>query len=138
MLKYQAFIPTLQAWSKAALGIDFDDFFTAKSTALRICPVIQQRCQGANQQYANVVDRVAELEGKPFGSFDEAWGDNVAGRTIHLVLTQIRPEAHCAHVVPDGVSPPGDHKCVNIDYSKEYFDDRELFGAPEGDVFTCD
>lgn len=138
VLRYEAWIPNLQAWNMAALGLDFGDSTTDKAAASKLCPVIQQRCQGANQQYANAKDCVAVLEGKPFGNFDEAWGDNVVCRIIHLILTKIRPEVHCPHVGPVGGSPPDNYKCVNIDYSKEYFDDAQLFGAPEGDVFPCD
>jgi hypothetical protein len=65
------------------------------------------------------------------------WGDNVVCREIHLILTHVRPEIHCPHVGPEGGNKVGGYKCVNIDYSREYFDDAELFGAPEGDVFTC-
>jgi hypothetical protein len=99
--------------------------------------VIQKQCTGPNKQYANELDCVARLQLKPFGSFDEAWGDNIACRAIHLILTGVRPEVHCPHVGPHGGSPPDSYKCVNIDYSKDYFDDSTLFGAPEGDVFTC-
>jgi hypothetical protein len=112
--------PVIQNFAKAAL-----------------CPEIQKACTGANQQYDSEADCTAKLGEKPFGSFDEAWGDNVVCRTIHLVLTRVRPEVHCPHVGPLGGSPPDNYKCVDIDYSTEYFDDDTVFGAPEGDVFTC-
>lgn len=101
-----------------------------------LCPVIQQRCTGSNQQYLDEAACVAELGVKNFGSFDEAWGDNVVCRQIHSLLTLVRPEVHCPHVGPNGRSPPNNYKCVDIDYSVEYFDDQQLFGS-SGDFF-CD
>ena len=137
VLKYHAWIPNLQAWTAAATGQDLGNFAIQTLAKTILCPTIQKQCSGSNQQYSNVLDCVAQLELKPFGSFDEAWGDNIACRTIHLILTKVRPEVHCPHVGPKGGSPPDNYKCVDIDYSKEYFDDDTLFGAPEGDVFTC-
>lgn len=62
--------------------------------AAEVCPLIQQRCAGVNQQYDSVGDCMAKLESKSFGSFDEIWGDNIACRVIHLILTQMRPEVN--------------------------------------------
>jgi hypothetical protein len=42
---------------------------------------------------------------------------------------------HCPHVGPVGGSPPNNYKCVNINYTVDYFNDMELFGA--ADVFNC-
>lgn len=69
----------------------------------------------------------------PLANGSARWGDNVVCRQIHLLLTNVRPEVHCPHV-----GPTGGGKCVDIEYSREYFDDAQLFGAPEGEVFTCD
>lgn len=44
----------------------------------------------------------------------------------------VRPDVHCPHV-----GPTGGGKCVDIDYSTDYFDDERLFKAPLGSVFTC-
>ncbi|KAF2216223.1 hypothetical protein CERZMDRAFT_81373 [Cercospora zeae-maydis SCOH1-5] len=138
VLKYHAWIPNLQAWTNAASGVDFDSPLLQNVTVSQLlCPNIQKMCTGANQQYSSTADCVKQLSGKPFGSFDEAWGDNVVCRMIHVLLTKVRPEVHCPHVGPLGGSPPDNWKCVDIDYSAEYFDDDVLFGAPEGDVFTC-
>jgi hypothetical protein len=93
------------------------------------------------------VDCITELSLKPFGTFDEAWGDNVVRRLIHIVLAQIRPDVsrtlflfglpintmqvHCMHV-----GPTGGGKCVNIDYNAEYIDgDAALFGG--NNAFVC-
>lgn len=72
------------------------------------------------------------MTSKPFGNYDEVWGDNVACRTIHLILAGVRPDAHCPHVGPDGGM-----KCVNEPYNHGYFDDEDLFGAPSGKTFIC-
>lgn len=102
------------------------------AAAQGLCPVIQQRCTGKDQQYSSVEDCAAQLGAKPFGNFDEAWGDNIACRTIHIILTMVRPDVHCPHV-----GPTGGGKCVDIDYSTDYFDDERLFKGPLGSVFTC-
>ncbi|KAJ7209274.1 hypothetical protein GGX14DRAFT_566458 [Mycena pura] len=62
---------------------------------------------------------------------DEAWGDNVCCRFIHLILAAIRPEVHCQHV-----GPTGGGKCIDIPYNQVYFDD-ELFGSRDG-TFDCE
>lgn len=144
-MKYAAWIPNLEAWISTSTGANFDGiegWIIGRGAAAALCPVIQKRCTGANAQYPSGALGASECElemlKKPFGSFDEAWGDNVVCRAIHLILTQVRPEVHCPHVGPRGGSPPDNFKCVDIDYSEEYFDDAQLFGVPEGDVFTCD
>jgi hypothetical protein len=59
--------------------------------AKALCPVIQQRCTGSNQQYVSVDDCIAQLSLKPFGNYDEVWGDNIVCRTIHVILTGVDP-----------------------------------------------
>lgn len=130
--RYHAWIPNLEAWIQAGTGFDFGALLIQKFVAGGLCPMIQQRCTGANQVYSSVLDCALELELKPFGSFDEAWGDTVVCRVIHLILTQVRPDVHCPHV-----GPTGGGKCSAIGYSTDYFSDTELFGIPEGSVFTC-
>lgn len=137
VLKYHAWIPNLQAWIKTSVGHDIGNLGIQTVAKVALCPLIHKTCKGHNKQYHNDLDCIARLQLKTFGSFDEAWGDNIACRAVHLILARIRPEVHCPHVGLHGGSPPNNYKCVNIDYSKEYFDDGALFGAPEGDVFTC-
>lgn len=122
----------MQAWVQAATGFDFGGLALQKLVSVFLCPQIQQRCTGPNQQYGNVLLCILDLDLKNFGSFDEAWGDTVACRIIHLILTHVRPDVHCPHV-----GPTGGNKCVDIEYSVDYFDDSALFRAPEGSVFTC-
>ncbi|KAK4541393.1 hypothetical protein LTR36_007994 [Oleoguttula mirabilis] len=139
VLRYQAWIPNLQTWLKIAQGIDYDGIqgrVNECKTTEALCPQIQERCTGSNQQYNSTASCIAELESKPFGNYDEAWGDNIVCRTIHLLLTLVRPDVHCPHVGPKGGSPPNNYKCVDIDYSVEYFDDAALFVS--SDEFTCD
>ncbi|KAI5357278.1 hypothetical protein Slin14017_G122870 [Septoria linicola] len=130
--RYHAWIPNLEAWVEAGTGFDFGAYVYQKFVPLFLCPLIVQRCTGANQQYSDILSCTLALDTKPFGSFDEAWGDTVACRIIHLILTQVRPEIHCPHV-----GPSGGGKCIPIQYSIDYFDDYQLFGVPEGSAFTC-
>ncbi|CAK4032316.1 Hypothetical predicted protein [Lecanosticta acicola] len=118
--------------SQLASGVDYSNMQVQQAAVQGLCPVIQQRCTGSNQQYTSVQDCGQQLGAKPFGNFDEAWGDNIACRTIHLILTVVHPEVHCPHV-----GPTGGGKCSEIDYSVDYFDDDKLFQAPVGSVFTC-
>jgi hypothetical protein len=73
---------------------------------------------------------MVQLGMKPFGSFSDIWGDNVVCRTIHVILTGLRPDLHCPHV-----GPTGGEKCVDINYNGPYFNDDELFGG--NDTFKC-
>nr|AQA29300.1 hypothetical protein 7 [Fulvia fulva] len=130
--KYQSWIPNLQAWTKASSGIDYTNKQVQDAVAGGLCPVIQQRCQGKDLQFKDEQDCTKQLGAKPFGNFDEAWGDNLACRTIHVILTMVRPDIHCAHV-----GPTGGGKCIDIDYSVDYFDDADLFKEGEGTTFTC-
>ncbi|KAF4301440.1 hypothetical protein GTA08_BOTSDO10783 [Botryosphaeria dothidea] len=128
--QYDAWIPTLQLWTATANGIDYENRTIQQGAIAQVlCPTIQQRCVGQDQQYQSVEDCTAQLLTKEFGTFDEVWGDNIVCRMIHLILTVIRPDVHCAHV-----GPTGGGKCVNIDY-RIYFDDVTLFGVPE--PFMC-
>ncbi|KAK7447028.1 hypothetical protein VKT23_014241 [Stygiomarasmius scandens] len=133
--EYDAWIPNLQAWTSAATGIDYTNVLIQQgAVAAALCPTIQDRCTGSNQQFNSQIECVLELGQKPFGTFDEAWGDNIACRTIHLILTGHRPEVHCPHVGPHGGNGPDNYKCVDIDYN-EYLNDALLFGSSE--IFRC-
>ncbi|KAK0645039.1 hypothetical protein DIS24_g8287 [Lasiodiplodia hormozganensis] len=129
--QYDAWIPNLQLWTRVANGIDFENRTIQQGTVVQsLCPTIQKQCTGKDQVYQNVDDCTAQLLAKPFGTFDEVWADNVVCRIIHVLLTAIRPDVHCAHV-----GPTGGAKCVNSDYRLDYFDDDHLFGLPE--PFMC-
>lgn len=178
MLDYDAWIPNLNIWNFLARGeADITNPLVQQAFIQRICPGIQQMCVGPNQQYAEYVSRhslqhiwligdsvdacIASMNSKPFGNYDEVWGDNVACRTIHLILAGVRPDvrssplpftlslivpivfhlrhlmltqkqAHCPHV-----GPTGGMKCVNEPYNDGYFDDADLFGHPQGKTFIC-
>jgi len=71
VMQYDAWIPNLAAWTKAANGVNFDNAFIQTATAAALCPTIQQRCTGRNSQFSNLLSCVYYLESKPFGSFDE-------------------------------------------------------------------
>ncbi|KAL0571008.1 hypothetical protein V5O48_010955 [Marasmius crinis-equi] len=136
--KYDAWIPNIQPWISASTGVDYGNpLVQAAVPATALCPTIQQNCQGSNQQFANQLDCIAQLTFKPFGTFDEVWGDNLVCRIIHLLLTPVRPEVHCPHVGPRGGNGPDNFKCVNVDYVQGYFDDdTKLFGSAL-DTFSC-
>ncbi|OMP81462.1 hypothetical protein BK809_0002455 [Diplodia seriata] len=129
--QYDAWIPNLQLWTRVANGIDYENRTVQQGTvAQALCPTIQRQCTGNDRVYQSVDDCIGQLLAKPFGTFDEVWADNVVCRVIHVLLTAIRPDVHCAHV-----GPTGGGKCVDIDYRLDYFDDDRLFGLPE--PFIC-
>jgi hypothetical protein len=100
-LKYDAWIPNLNDWIVAGLGIQINNPQVAAQSIQQLCGGTQQRCTGANQQWDTIEECIATLSGKPYGNYDEAWGDNIVCRSIHLVLTQVRPEVRSlAHEMP--------------------------------------
>ncbi|KAF3918327.1 hypothetical protein ABW21_db0206354 [Orbilia brochopaga] len=61
------------------------------------------RCAGPYQVYDSVDQCIDILTNqKQFGTYTNIWSDSVVCRSIHLVLTITRPEAHCPHVGPTG------------------------------------
>ena len=57
----------------------------------QICGQQDIFCTGGNAVYSSVPECVATLAQKPFGTYDETWGDNVVCRRIHVLLTALRP-----------------------------------------------
>ncbi|KAK0649956.1 hypothetical protein B0T16DRAFT_326117 [Cercophora newfieldiana] len=132
VLKYDAWIPNLNNWVEATEAAPITNpQFQAQSIQV-ICAVTQMRCTGVNSQWANIGECVAALTQKPYGNYDAAWGDNVVCRSIHLVLTQVRPDVHCPHV-----GPTGGGKCINVPYPTDFFSDESLYGDPVGETFMC-
>lgn len=132
VLRYDAWIPNLDDWVNTITGGALHDPEYQQMSIEQVCAVTQLTCQGPNKQWESIGECVAALVQKPYGRYEGAWGDNVVCRTIHLVLTQVRPDVHCAHV-----GPTGGGKCINIKYPQDYFTDEVVFGDPVGDTFVC-
>ncbi|KAE8449581.1 hypothetical protein EG329_007911 [Mollisiaceae sp. DMI_Dod_QoI] len=131
---YDAWIPNLNDWNYLAEGkLDITNPAIQAAEIQQLCPAIQQRCVGKNQQYPDIPTCINTLSAKPFGNFDEVWGNNVVCRSVHVILALVNPDTHCPHV-----GPTGGGKCVDEGYNEGYFDDVELFGRPRGKVFVCD
>jgi hypothetical protein len=96
VLKYDAWITNVNAWIEASTGIPISNPQLEAGTIQQVCSLTQQRCTGSNTQWSDVGECVSVLSKKPYGNYDEAWGDNIACRTIHLVLTQVRPDVSLA------------------------------------------
>jgi hypothetical protein len=60
-------------------------------TAGQICGTQAQFCTGGNRVYSSTEECISTLLQKPFGIYSEAWGDNVACRRVHVLLTPLRP-----------------------------------------------
>ncbi|KAK3991122.1 hypothetical protein QBC44DRAFT_58019 [Cladorrhinum sp. PSN332] len=132
VLKYDAWIPNLNSWVETTTAAQISDATFQLYSIQQICAVTQMRCTGHNTQWSSIGECVTVLSRKRYGSYDEAWGDHVVCRTIHLVLTQVRPDVHCPHV-----GPTGGGKCVNVAYPENYFSDETLYGEPAGETFMC-
>ncbi|KAF7377367.1 Secreted protein [Mycena sanguinolenta] len=133
VLQYEAWIPDLDLFSPLDHGYDQYTLDGMNRTIQGICALQDTTCVGSNTVYDGISDCVQTLAAKPYGRSDESWGDNVVCRGIHVLLTKIRPEVHCAHV-----GPTGGGKCIDVEYNDVYFNDEFLFGAPLGTPFTCD
>jgi len=92
VLKYDAWIPNLNSWLEATTGASVSNPLYRAQSILEICGATQQRCQGPNAQWKDIGECVHELSKKRYGTYDEAWSDTIVCRTIHVVLTQVRPD----------------------------------------------
>ena len=102
MLDYDAWIPNLERWNLITQGLP-DRITNPQEQAAResgtiqsVCGAAQQRCTGNNTQYSSVEDCVSVLSSKDFGDYDETWDDNVVCRSIHVLLTLLRPDVRFA------------------------------------------
>ncbi len=99
VIQYDAWIPTLQRWVELASG--FAQTPQAKNSSIQLlCQAIQSECVGDNQQYDSADDCIATLGGKEYGDYDEAWGDTIVCRNIHIILAALRPEASKMFTIP--------------------------------------
>jgi hypothetical protein len=92
VLKYDAWIPNLNDWIVAGLGISISNPQVDMQSIQQLCATTQQRCTGSNTQWSSIDECISTLSQKPYGNYDETWGDNIVCRTIHVVLTQVRPQ----------------------------------------------
>lgn len=92
VLKYDAWIPNLNSWVESTTRTNAADPQSRAATIEQICGATQMLCRGPNAQWGSVEECVTTLSLKNFGSYDEAWGDNIVCRSIHVVLTQVRPD----------------------------------------------
>jgi hypothetical protein len=92
VLNYDAWIPNLNSWVAQTTASNATQAQARAGTIYQICAATQMRCTGANTQWNSVEECVTTLSTKPYGNYDEAWGDNIVCRSIHVVLTQVRPD----------------------------------------------
>ena len=92
VLKYDAWIPNLNVWIEASTGVSISNPQFDTQSIQQLCAVTQQRCTGSNTQWTCIEECVSTLSQKPYGNYDEAWGDNIVCRSIHIILTQVRPD----------------------------------------------
>ncbi|KAK6508742.1 hypothetical protein TWF506_010819 [Arthrobotrys conoides] len=109
---------------------DYNDPAARQELINTTCNAQALRCNGKNAQYDSIEHCIESLAAKPFGSYTDVWSDSVVCRSIHIVLTITRPDAHCPHV-----GPSGGMKCVDYDYKTRQFDDERLWGRT--DLFRC-
>ncbi|MCJ1477014.1 hypothetical protein MMC13_005685 [Lambiella insularis] len=129
VLYYDAWLPNLNDYTTLLYGAaPYPQY--EEAVIRNLCTEAQGLCTGSNTQYDDTDTCVSTLSAKPFGEWDELWGDNVVCRSLHILLARLRPVVHCPHV-----GPTGGGKCVNVQYNDVYFDDQTLFGS--SDPFMC-
>ena len=99
VLYYDAWLPNLAPYTSRLYG-RMQNASTDAAVIQQLCSSTKPLCQGPNQQYPSQPACQAQLGARPFGSWDEVWGDNVICRTLHVMLARFRPEVG----VPDGLS----------------------------------
>lgn len=132
VLNYDALVPSLSRWTSSDGAIDLYAPEAQQGSIVGVCNTATERCVGPNKQYESFEQCVQFLTAKPFGHYDDIWGDNVICRSIHLLLTITRPDIHCPHVGPDGGG-----KCIDKSYADKYINDEGIFGAPSAEIFKC-
>lgn len=93
---YDAWIPSLKKYARLQFGVQPSPAFHAASIE-RLCTATQALCTGANIQYKTTAGCIKSLSTKPFGDWDEVWGDNVVCRTLHVELARLRPAVSVSH-----------------------------------------
>ena len=104
-----AWLPTLQQYTDLLYGTSPNPTFDAAVIA-QLCANTQSVCTGANQQYDSVDGCVGTLSKKPYGSWNEVWGDNVVCRTLHVLLAKLRPEVGAVSSWKFCLDPNNDNK----------------------------
>ena len=91
VLYYDATLPNLNKYYNLASGVLPSAQFNAARIE-QLCDSAQQLCTGSNIQYNSTQACINTLSHRPFGEWDEIWGDNVVCRTLHIQLAQLRPD----------------------------------------------
>ena len=92
VIKYDAWISSLDDWVELVDGAPASDKNYQMQMIQQVCGTAMMTCTGPNAQWGSVEECIGDLSQRPYGSYSDAWGDNVVCRTIHLVLTQSRAE----------------------------------------------
>ena len=102
VLYYDAWLPTLSAYTDELYGTSSTNATFQGQVIAELCMNTQALCTESNAQYDSTQACVADLSENDFGNWDELWADNVVCRTLHVLLSKLRPDVHCEHVGPDG------------------------------------
>ena len=90
VIYYDAWIPNLKSYALLQFGVTPSPAVNAASIE-QLCSRTQKLCTGTNAQYASTTACMETLSAKPYGDWDEVWGDNVVCRTLHIMLARLRP-----------------------------------------------
>ena len=91
VLYYDATLPNLNEYYNLASGVAPSAQFNAARIE-QLCDSAQQLCTRSNIQYNSTQACIDTLSQRPFGEWDEIWGDNVVCRTLHVQLARLRPD----------------------------------------------
>jgi hypothetical protein len=98
VVAYDAWLPTLSRYTNRLYGTTPTAKFQ-QATIEQVCQEQEMICKGPNQQFKSAKDCESHLTKKPFGDWDEAWGDNMVCRTLHLLLAKLRPNVSCSELL---------------------------------------
>ena len=96
VLYYDAWFPTLSDYVNLLYGTSPNPQYDA-GVIESICSQAQMLCVGGNAQYTSQDECISTLSAKPFGDWDEAWGDNIVCRILHILLAKLRPSVRSFH-----------------------------------------
>ncbi|MCJ1281317.1 hypothetical protein MMC26_000636 [Xylographa opegraphella] len=96
VLYYDAWFSNLNSYTTLLYGTAPNPAYDS-AVIQALCTEAEALCTGNNTQYTSEAECVSTLSAKPFGEWDEVWGDNVVCRMLHILLAKLRPDVSEFH-----------------------------------------
>jgi len=94
------------------------------ATIQGICSIVVPRCQGPHLQFASMQACQDYYLSLPFGGWERGDQKDFGCVILHQILTQSRPDVHCAHV-----GPTGGGKCIDHPQPNFYEVDEQILSV---------